>query len=173
MSMHMCRTASKSVSKELISGRWQAGFSLLEVLISVVVLSVGLLGMAGLQANALRNTQSSLQRTQISMLTHLIFDAMRANRAVTYSLAKTCEVPAAEGSLAEKDIKYWIEKLQTNLGDDEQSCGEISCEDQVCTVRIYWNDSRGTEAHALEECGLDPDLDEDKGWTCFSMTTKL
>lgn len=171
MSIPMCLKASRSVLEVVTPGRRHAGFSLLEVLISVVVLSVGLLGMAGLQANALRNTQSSLQRTQVSMLTHLIFDAMRANRGVTYSLDKTCEVPDAEGSLAERDIRYWIEKLQANLGDGEQSCGEIDCEDQVCTVRIYWNDSRGTEAQALEECGLDPD--EDKGWTCFSMTTKL
>lgn len=171
MSIRRCQTMSERIS--LISTRCvgQGGFSLLEVLISVVVLSIGLLGMAGLQANALRNTQSSLQRTQVSMLNHLIFDAMRANRAVSYALAKTCDVPESAGSLAERDMKYWLERIQRNLGEDEQSCGEIACEDRVCTVRIYWNDSRGTEAQALEECGLDPDVD--KGWTCFSMTTRL
>lgn len=165
MSIPMCPTANES------RPFMQRGFSLLEVLISIVVLSIGLLGMAGLQANALRNTQSSLQRTQVSMLGHLIFDAMRANRLVEYSLAKTCKVPEEAGSLAERDIGYWMERVQINLGADEQSCGEIDCEGQVCTVRIYWNDSRGTDARAPDECGLDPELE--KGWTCFSMTTRL
>lgn len=171
MSIHMCSTASDPGLRVIARVGRQRGFSLLEVLIAVVVLSVGLLGMAGLQANALRNTQSSLQRTQVSMLNHLIFDAMRANRAVEYALAKTCEPPETESALVDRDLRYWMEKVQINLGGDGQSCGEVSCQDQVCTVRIYWNDSRGTEAHALEECGFDPD--GEKGWTCFSMTTKL
>ena len=45
----------------------QQGMSLLEVLIAVLVLAIGLLGIAALQATALRNSQSSLERNQAVM----------------------------------------------------------------------------------------------------------
>ena len=40
------------------------GTSLIEILVAVVVLSTGLLGMVALQAKALRNNQSSLERSE-------------------------------------------------------------------------------------------------------------
>ncbi len=60
----------------------QAGFSLLEVLISVVVLSFGLLGMVGLQAAALQgNRDARLQSTAISLARELA-ETMRANKDI-------------------------------------------------------------------------------------------
>lgn len=148
----------------------QRGVSLLEVLIAVIVLSIGLLGIAGMQTNALRNSQSSLQRSQAVMLTNYIFDAMRANRTEVYSLAKTCEVPASESTLAEWDIKEWLSKMQEAGSLASDACGEISCDDSVCTVNVYWNDSRGTPVDNSDEdeCG---ELDD--GWVCLSTMTRL
>ena len=57
----------------------QRGVSLLEVLVAVVILSVGLLGLAGLQLSALRNNQSSAERSNAVMLTYSILEAMRAD----------------------------------------------------------------------------------------------
>jgi type IV pilus assembly protein PilV len=57
----------------------QRGVSLMEVLVSVLVVSLGLLGAVALQATALRNNQGSYERTQTAILTQGIFDAMRAN----------------------------------------------------------------------------------------------
>ena len=50
--------------------------SLLEVLIAVLVLAIGLLGIAALQATALRNSQSSLERNQAVIASYTIADAM-------------------------------------------------------------------------------------------------
>ena len=55
------------------------GFSLLEVLISMVVLSIGLLGIAGLQATSKRTSYEALQRTTAVMLTRDIIERMRTN----------------------------------------------------------------------------------------------
>jgi type IV pilus assembly protein PilV len=59
--------------------RLQRGFTLLEVLIALVVLSIGLLGLAGLQTVSLRNTGVSTSRTIATQLAYDIADRMRAN----------------------------------------------------------------------------------------------
>lgn len=57
----------------------QRGFTLLEVLIAIVVLSIGLLGLAGLQAAGLRNNTSAYMRTIATQQVHDMADRMRAN----------------------------------------------------------------------------------------------
>lgn len=56
-----------------------AGFTLIEVLVSVVVLAVGLLGLAGLQVTGLKATHSASGRTNASQLALEISDRMRSN----------------------------------------------------------------------------------------------
>ena len=130
------------------SSSLQGGFSLIEVLVSVLVLSVGLLGMAALQINAMKNNQSSFQRTQAVMLSYFMLDAMRANRADAlsgnYNMAKACAVPAEGTSLASNDRHFWMQALKDNIANDDDTCGEIACAGSTCTVSIYWNDERGT-----------------------------
>ena len=61
------------------SSRLHGGFTLLEVLIAIVVLSIGLLGLAGLQAAGLRNNTSAYMRTIATQQVHDMADRMRAN----------------------------------------------------------------------------------------------
>jgi prepilin-type N-terminal cleavage/methylation domain-containing protein len=69
----------KSSPNAMPAPRRQRGVSLIEVLVSILVVSLGLLGAVALQATALRNNQGSYERTQTAILTQGIFDAMRAN----------------------------------------------------------------------------------------------
>lgn len=55
------------------------GFTLLEVMVAAVVLSVGLLSLAGLQVIGLRTSHSSYLRTQATIQSYDIIDRMRAN----------------------------------------------------------------------------------------------
>ncbi len=66
---------------QLISGAKQKGMSLIEILVSMTIVAVGLLGMAGLQMNGLRNNQSAYLRSQASILAADMADRMRLNRA--------------------------------------------------------------------------------------------
>ncbi|TVQ74653.1 MAG: type IV pilus modification protein PilV, partial [Oceanospirillales bacterium] len=58
----------------------QNGVSLIEILIALVVLSIGLLGMAALQTRTLSLNHSAYQRTQAVNLSYDIVDRMRSNR---------------------------------------------------------------------------------------------
>lgn len=121
------------------------GTSLIEVMVSVFILSVGLLGIAAMQATSLRNIQSGMQRTQVVVQSYAVIDAMRANvasaRANAYNIGWTCAAPTGT-SLVNNDIAAWITSMRTTVSDD--ACGRIACNANVCTIDVRWDDSRGT-----------------------------
>ena len=84
------------------SRRTQAGASLLEVLIAVLILAIGLLGIAALQSLTLKNTQSSSERTAAIIQSYAMLDMMRANRdqaiARNYDTGWLCAAPENPGS---------------------------------------------------------------------------
>jgi len=58
----------------------QRGFTLLEILVAIVVLSIGLLGLAGLQAVSLNNNQIAYYRSIATQQAYDMADRMRANQ---------------------------------------------------------------------------------------------
>lgn len=140
--------AMDTPSRHGFSGRRaQIGAGLLEVMISVLIMGIGLLGIAAMQATALKNSQSSLERSQAVIQSYAILESMRANRpaaiAGQYNLALTCNPPPA-GTLAQSDTNAWIASLETTLGNTANTCGSIQCNGADCTVTVQWDDSRGT-----------------------------
>jgi type IV pilus assembly protein PilV len=67
----------------------EAGFSLLEILITLLILTIGLLGLAGLQAIAQRTGQEAYQRAQAIIILNDILDRINTNRAVATCYAIT------------------------------------------------------------------------------------
>lgn len=100
------------------------GTSLIEVLVALVVLSVGLLGLAGLQLNALKLNQTAMQRSEATLFAYSILDQMRADAAVAkaggYDIA-FADLPADGSPLA-----VWRTAMEGSLG--------ISANGQVCRV---------------------------------------
>lgn len=124
------------------------GIGLIEVMIAVLILGVGILGVAAMQVTALRNNQSALERTQATIQTYSILDAMRANRvaalAGAYNIAETCAAPGG-ATLAQVDVTRWIGSLKTTLGNNSGTCGTIACSGETCAITVKWDDSRATE----------------------------
>lgn len=60
-------------------GNRQAGFSMMEILITMVVMAIGLMGMASLQYVSLKNVNSSYYRYQAALLAYDMAERMRAN----------------------------------------------------------------------------------------------
>jgi type IV pilus assembly protein PilV len=126
--------------------RQSAGGSLIEVLVSVLVLSIGLLGASALQVTGLRNNQSNYEHAQMTVLTQSMLDAMRNNLAGVaggeYEIAAwTCAAPAG-ATLAAEDMAQWIDSVQAQIHPG--ACGRITCAARDCTVGIRWDDSRAT-----------------------------
>lgn len=130
-----------------IGARLQAGASMLEVLISVLILGIGMLGVAALQATALRNSHSSLEQSQAVIQTYAILDSLRANReaaiAGSYDMPRTCDVPPSAAGLPAAEQQRWISELKAGLGDS--ACGSITCINDDCEITVEWDDSRASE----------------------------
>ena len=71
-----------------ISSSRQHGFSLLEVLVSVIVLSFGVLGMVGLQAAALKSNRDARLQSEALGLARELAEMMRANPSVATKTAE-------------------------------------------------------------------------------------
>ena len=120
----------------------QRGFSLLEVLVALLVVSIGLLGLAGLTAASIKNNQSAYQRSVASWLAYDILDRMRANSAAAqlggYNIAYGA--PSAGAGMALTDLTEWKQQLAASLPSGD---GEIVLAGGVSTIRVRWNDTRG------------------------------
>ena len=57
----------------------QSGITLIEVLVTLLITTVGLLGVAALQLSALKTTSDSAQRSQVVWLMQDLIERMRAN----------------------------------------------------------------------------------------------
>jgi type IV pilus assembly protein PilV len=136
--------------------RSQAGVGLIEVLVSLVVLSFGMLGLAGLQLWSLRNNQSSMERSLAVVQTHTIIDAMRADRATAiaggFNNGGSAPSPFATSSLA-----TWRSSLIDTLGPG--ATGIVDCRNDDCTITVRWKDQRAEAASRGTDQQSIPDLE--------------
>ena len=93
-----------------------AGFSMIEVLITIVILMFGLLALAGLQGRAITAQMESYQRSQALILLKDMADRISANRKMAASYVTTevgtgAACPAAGASTASKDLNEWCNAL--------------------------------------------------------------
>jgi type IV pilus assembly protein PilV len=167
----------------------QKGFTLLEILISVLILSIGLLGLAGLQLTALRSNTSAYNRSLATTLAYDIADRMRANKVATDAGAYLTDIDTGPsgagncvgagnncdaGTLAAFDLDEW--KCQLGAHNDEAACqalglhgdlprgvGEITRNGTIFSITVMWDDERTDPPGTA--CGGDPEVD----LTCFTM----
>ncbi|WP_028006732.1 type IV pilus modification protein PilV [Solimonas flava] len=123
------------------------GAGLIEVLVAVLILSIGFLGIALVQTRALSQNNSSMGRSMAIVASYSILEAMRADRANALSGAYDTTVVAdncpASGTLAETQISNWCSELSASLGGAATTTGTIDCDaGGTCTVTIQFDDSR-------------------------------
>ena len=122
-----------------ISG--QRGFTLVETLVALVVLSVGLLGVAALQLTSLRNNRGAHMRSQAATLSYEIMDRMRANRTAAVDGLYVVAMGAAPagGTLAARDLIAWKNQLALTLPAGD---GSITLEGAaIIRITVTWTDT--------------------------------
>lgn len=126
----------------------QRGLSLLEVLIAVLVLSIGMLGVAAMQTTNIKNSQSAHLRSVAVVLAAGMAERIRAQpqlaTAGSFSLTKQCASLSAGNSLAQRELASWLNDIRLKLGELETTCGAIvhDSNSRTYTVQVIWDDSR-------------------------------
>ncbi len=129
----------------------QRGFTLLEVLVALLVLSIGLLGLAGLMASSLRNNQSAYYRSQATWLAYDVIDRMRTNRPNAADYIVGIGGASVAGGLAAADITDWKAMISNSLPGGDGSVALVAAgEARTVTVVIQWNDARATAGDAAQ-----------------------
>lgn len=129
----------------------QRGVSMIELLVSLLIFTFGMLGLAGLQTRTLSFNQSSLFRSQATALTDDILDRMRADRlnalAGRWDTPLTTASSAIAGTLIyQTDLKDWKAQVEALLPSARASVVTNttagSSDLGMVTVVIEWDDTR-------------------------------
>lgn len=130
----------------------QNGFTLVEVLVALLVLAIGLLGLATLQTVGIKFNQESYLRSQAVLIAYDIIDRIRANpvaknagsynsvaASATYT-APTCTgaVSCSTSDIATYDLANWKSRIAATL---PAGTGEISTTGNRRLVTITWKES--------------------------------
>lgn len=134
-------SSAASCACSLAPAKWfrrEAGFSLLEVLVAIVVLSFGVLGVVGLQAAAVQANKDARFQTAAIRLSRELSDMMRGNKnialltgstnpylltnfnggdALPFSTTEDCSTVACTSptSVAQFQIRDWLSRAQAEL----------------------------------------------------------
>ena len=152
----------------------ERGYTLIEVLVALFIMSFGLLGMAGLQVVSLKQNQSAYMRSQATILAYDVIDRMRANVSAVAdgdyfitsgSQDNSCETTTGctDAEMAAHDVFRWQARLAEELplgsgvvcrdSDPDDStdgvmttpaCGDSADSDLPIIVYIWWNDERAS-----------------------------
>lgn len=141
-----------------------SGFTLLEVMVAMLIFSIGLLGIAGLQAQSVQYNHSAYLKSQASFFAYDILEKMRANRAIAlsgtymasytttgfdngcYDVTGNC----SESNMALHDVFDWKQILaQLPEGNGSITSTTVS---GVTTfiIKVIWKDRSAADGSGIE-----------------------
>lgn len=141
------------------TARHRRGFSLLEVLIALIVFSIGLLGVAAMLVSAVRGNHQAYHHSQAVYVATAMADGMRANLAAVNagaynigwtgtSAGNSC-TSCDSTSLAARDLAAWAQMASQRLpgGQIQVACNAIASSsftpaayNGTCTLGVRWSE---------------------------------
>jgi type IV pilus assembly protein PilV len=153
--------------REVTTRTRQAGVGLIEILVAVLVLSIGFLGMAALQTKALSNNNSAMARSMGTIASYSILDAMRVDPdgvdagdydgysvtvPATWSQPGDCvgaAVPTTGSALTQASQQQWCDDLGSLVGPGTQ--GQITAlGGRNYRITVTFNDQRASGGSAAQ-----------------------
>ena len=129
----------------------QSGSSLLEILITMIIIAIGLMGFASMMVQSMKANRAAMQRSLATFYAYNIIDCMRVNRqaaiAGDYNRSYSTSTPAASTSnMADNDLNLWLTSLSGTLPSGE---AQITVLSNTVTVRIRWSENLTSGEQAL------------------------
>ncbi|MDJ0778515.1 MAG: type IV pilus modification protein PilV [Gammaproteobacteria bacterium] len=146
----------------------QRGLSLIESMVALLVISIGLLGIAALQITAMNQNASSLNHSQAVWIAYNMSDRIRANLPefnnydgidTTTGYTGDCSTTCSPDGMRLADAAEWTQLIQ-NLPSGR---GQITSNADGLLITVMWDDD-GTGATGTG-CGGNPDVD----LTCYTL----
>lgn len=154
----------------------QAGVGMFEVIITVLVVMLGIVGAITLQTKSIRLTHSAYIRSLAAYKANEIADRIRANAAGAESGAYNSittipnqppdctSIECTPAQLAVFDAAIWNTSLQDEM---PMGIGHVTGNGSLFTIRVFWDDTRT----GISGKGCDPDDSNDM--TCYEMSLRL
>ncbi len=158
--------------------RHTSGFTMIELLIALIVLAIGLLGMATLMMASLQTSQGASQRSAATVAAYDLVERMRSNRAAAVSANSpyttapaTVDLPASDcfehdattgcdaDEMAEFDLATWWEELQTAIPGAAATVQQIAGANESFCIVIFWQEPGVANTANTQEatpCGQAP-----------------
>jgi type IV pilus assembly protein PilV len=135
--------------------RQQRGVGLIEVLVTLLILSTSLITLTAMQNRSLQFNQMAYFRSQANIMAYDILDRIRLNRSnlnaynMTLAAFSGGTTPAA-GNIAATDIFQWRQGIDARIPGGQ---GGIECNNVtgICNVTILWGEINSTEIDDDEE----------------------
>lgn len=156
-----------------------AGYTLLEVLVALVVLSIGLLGLGLLQATSLQDNTKAYLRSIAVVRAYDMADRMRTNMVAVQAgdydsppgsaPSQSCLTDAAgctPAQMAAIDQWNWGQRLAVELPGGNGVITNLGTTPAVFQVDVRWQET-GDEGAAGQGCDLADTSPADTGFTCF------
>lgn len=128
----------KPIQRAFAAARRQDGTTLIEVLVTILVLSIGLLGLAALQGFSLQAGQSAYYRTQATNVAYEVADFMRVNRSAYAPEGGPCSVPA--------DDFGWNSFVAEQFPAGTLDIQMVNCDAGEVQVTVTWDEQRLEDA---------------------------
>lgn len=144
--------------------QYRAGFTLLEVLVTVVILSIGMLGVAGVLVLVHKNNAASYMQQQAVQDAYDILDRMRANRSAAiqglYDVSPPTSAPTNCSSttcsptqMADYDLWQWhtglvndLPAVKSTISTATPAGASSANQDVQVTVNLQWSDAPTLQA---------------------------
>lgn len=156
-----------------LAARSARGTSLLEILISLAVISFGLLGIGALQVTGLKSNRDAFFYSQAALLANDLAERVRANptaaatyamaMATTHSATKNCETNRCSAvEMAHFDLNQWTSALSSQLGSAAGAVVFTAGTPNRLQVTLRWQGMNEGNCSASGGTGSD--------YQCFRLT---
>ncbi len=141
-------TRTKATNATAATERYPSrnGFTLIEVMVTLFIIAIGALGVAGLQLASMRSNHSAFLRSNATLVASTLIDRIRADPQSFVGVKLDTDRPGDDPT-----FKAWaneLKRLPLNPPTDGSALGSLdcshgnACNTGHCAITIRWEDSR-------------------------------